>query len=49
MIIIGILFGFAAILGLVMGANFEERKLLPALQHIDQEPTDALPQPNAQH
>jgi hypothetical protein len=44
MIIIGILFGFATILGLVVGANFEERKLLPSAAHIDVAPTDAIQQ-----
>jgi len=32
--------GFAAVLGLFVGANLEERKLLPVSQHIEQHPTD---------
>jgi len=40
MLIMLALLGFIAVLGLFAAANFEERKLLPIQQHIEQHPTD---------
>lgn len=40
MLILFSLLGFIAVLGLFAAANFEERKLLPVQQHIEQHPTD---------
>jgi len=40
MLIMFAILGFVAVLGLFSAANFEERKLLPIQQHIEQTPTD---------